>query len=338
MRRSHWLFCLALGCLSGFWAESTISSSVFLFAQPWSLLVTVPLYALHAILLAWLITRRRNPPFYLIYFAGAVFGLYEAYVTKMLFHHAWDSPQWTYAGVSWFAFPLLVFWYHPLFAFIVPLFLSELLVSGSKRGSQIVPERLRNKLKVNPLNWMIGLGAFMGFYHSLAAKAPLGMIGSLFDGLVIYAVVLTAKKMVTTGNSASELMPNRIAIIACAFWLLVICLFTGLNLRLEALPPLEGHITIIGFYSFFLAIILASIRKKQPTSDPGEFEPPIISMHQFGAALVSWLVVSGFFFVAPPVFGMIAFLVCTAGGFILGPVLPVLCLRAAYRDFFVITS
>lgn len=328
MRQAVWYYNIALGLLSAFWAESTISSSVFLFREPFSLLVTVPLYALHAILLAYLISWRGNPRLYIIYTAGMVFGLYEAYITKMLFHHAWDSPQLEWLGVSWFAFPLLVFWYHPIFAFIVPLFLMELVVAGRRPGYWFIPESLYARIAKNPRKWLIGLGCFMGCYHGLTSKPLDHMLGSLYDGLVIFAVIYAARSELSKHKEATILRLSNKAAALCCVGLAAIFLTTGFTLRTEALPSWQGHATVIVFYAVYLSTIIFYIRQNEAQQDITEHDQPVAGIGDFAYAISAWFFVSLVFFVSTPIVGMLAFVVCTLSGYVAGFLMLILWARS----------
>lgn len=83
-RGQRLLFCIILGCLSCFFAEVVSGSYPYPFTTPWGLLSVFPLYTLHTLVLASLVYRRGRPRFSTLYQAGCVFGMYEAYVTKVL--------------------------------------------------------------------------------------------------------------------------------------------------------------------------------------------------------------------------------------------------------------
>lgn len=330
MRRNAWIYGLSLGCLSAFWAESTISSAVFLFGSPFSLIITLPLYALHAVLLALLVGRQGPPRLYAVYAAGMVFGLYEAYITKMIFHHTWDSPQLEFLGVSWFSFPLLVFWYHPIFAFIIPLFIVELLITGQTAEQSFVPSRIYTWVEAKPYRAMVGIGAFMGCYHSLLTKPTINMLGSLFDGLVIVGILALARRSFKP-NLYAKSLPSTVASSICAVLLATIFALAGLFLRPEALPDLNGHIIIACCYALTLAIALKGSCRCNSACTVVEAQSPVLSMKHFIAGIGTWLWVSLFFHIAPPIFGMLAFAVITFSAFPIGLTLFVLCVRSWIR-------
>ena len=80
------LFWLILGAFSVFFAEVTAGSSPFPWIDAWGLFVVLPLYGLHVLFLAWIVVpRARRISLPTLFVAGALFGMYEAYITKVLF-------------------------------------------------------------------------------------------------------------------------------------------------------------------------------------------------------------------------------------------------------------
>jgi hypothetical protein len=87
--RVRLVFWALMGALSVVFAEVVACSTPFPFIHPWGVLVVVPLYSLHTLVLAPLVFRRRMVRLTSLWLAGAIFGLYEAYVTKVLWHPGW---------------------------------------------------------------------------------------------------------------------------------------------------------------------------------------------------------------------------------------------------------
>ncbi|NIA12564.1 MAG: hypothetical protein GWP08_00695 [Nitrospiraceae bacterium] len=127
--------------LSTAFAEVTCGSDRFPFFLPWGILMVTPLYTLHLVCLASILARTRRLTWPGLCFAGALFGMYEAYITKVLW-----APDWglelavPFAGVMWLHVVLLVFWWHPLMAFVVPLWvggdLPHLVAARSERTAR----------------------------------------------------------------------------------------------------------------------------------------------------------------------------------------------------------
>ena len=103
-RTVSFVFCLILGILSVIFAEGVSGSDSFPLFHPWGILVTTPLYLLHTVLLAGILAHTRRTSWRSLCFAGAIFGLYEAYITKVLWDPSW-APELAYkvGGVAWTA-------------------------------------------------------------------------------------------------------------------------------------------------------------------------------------------------------------------------------------------
>ena len=139
--KNQLLFWLILACISTYFAEVFSGSDMFPFFHAWGLLVVVPLYGLHILLLGSLVYRSGEPRFSSLVFAGMIFGLYEAYLTKVL----WDPP-WGGALIVAEIAPIetlvLVLWWHAWFSFIIPLLIAEKLFSGSTSLGRSLPGKL----------------------------------------------------------------------------------------------------------------------------------------------------------------------------------------------------
>lgn len=84
---------LLLACTSVWLAEVTATSSRFPFLTVWGWTVLVPLYGLHAMLGGWLVLRANRVTWPLVYLPGVQFGLYEAYITKVLWDPTWSKAE-----------------------------------------------------------------------------------------------------------------------------------------------------------------------------------------------------------------------------------------------------
>ena len=84
MGKAKYLFWLIMGALSTVLAEVVAGSSPFPFFDAWGILVVFPLYTLHILVLSYIVFRKCVPTLKNLFLAGALFGLYEAYITKVL--------------------------------------------------------------------------------------------------------------------------------------------------------------------------------------------------------------------------------------------------------------
>ena len=115
---------LLVGCLSMLFGEVMAGSSRAWFLDPWGLLLTLPLYLGHVLLLVWVAFRTKRVSLVSLYFLGIIFALYEAALTKVLWAGYWDVTDkgfGKFAGLSMLEYPILVFFWHPVMSFIMPV-------------------------------------------------------------------------------------------------------------------------------------------------------------------------------------------------------------------------
>jgi len=70
------------------------------FFNAWGILVVFPLYTLHTLVLAFLFFRRKQISLPVLFLAGMLFGLYEAYITKVLWNPTWGDAHIMVAGLA----------------------------------------------------------------------------------------------------------------------------------------------------------------------------------------------------------------------------------------------
>jgi hypothetical protein len=269
--RKKCLFWIIMATLSTFFAEVWSGSEMFPFFQPWGLLVVVPLYGLHLLFLAWIVIRVMKPSFPALLYAGMIFGLYEAYLTKVL----WDPPwgeAWIVAGVAPIESLVLVFWWHPWFSFILPLLVGEGVLTGSNSLLSRFPAPLARFFS----DWkgFALLALFGGIFQSVNSPSP---THSLLSGLsttgVPVALILLWRKT-TPGNhyTFQALLPNQKEIKWLAIPLGLMYLSLSLVLRPQSFPDLTGHLIIWASY-VLLAILLYMTHKQSSPIHSKNIEP-----------------------------------------------------------------
>ncbi|MCL5270473.1 MAG: hypothetical protein M1457_07980 [bacterium] len=114
------LFCwVLLAMFSAVLAEVPAGSSPMLLYHPWGLLVVTPLYGLHLLFFATIVYRWGRPTFFTLFFAGALFGLYEAYITKVLWNPTWTGDYHHLAGLVVEPTLMMTLFWHNWMAFIL---------------------------------------------------------------------------------------------------------------------------------------------------------------------------------------------------------------------------
>lgn len=128
MKRSFSI--ILLGLLSMLFAEVFSGSSQLWFLDAEGIIITFMLYLVHIVFLLFVALRTRKVSLVSLYFFGVLFGLYEGIITKVLWagYMGSDGPGFgTILGVAAMETPILIFFWHPLFAFIVPILVYQIL-------------------------------------------------------------------------------------------------------------------------------------------------------------------------------------------------------------------
>ncbi len=252
-KKHQWLFWIILASFSTFLAEVFSGSDMFPFFHPWGLMVVVPLYGLHIILLASLVYRAPQPRFSSLVFAGMIFGLYEAYLTKVLWAPPWGDPV-IIAGFAPIETLVLVFWWHAWFSFIIPLLVAEKVLTGSTSLGRSMPGKIGRFF--NSWGGLAAVMAFGGIFQSInSPSVSESLLSGISTTAVLTALVLIWKRVTRDKiYSMADLLPTRKQL----KWLLVpaglMYLVMGIFLRPDWYPGFIGHLMIWILYgiSFYL--------------------------------------------------------------------------------------
>jgi len=273
-RKHQWFFWIILAALSTFFAEVFSGSDMFPYFHSWGILVVVPLYGLHIILLANLVYRADKPRFPSLVFAGMLFGLYEAYLTKVLWAPPWGDPV-IIAGFAPIETLVLVFWWHAWFSFIIPLLVAEKLLTDSTDLALSFPGKIGQFLN----SWW-GLATVMifgGVFQSInSPSVSESLISGISTTAVLVALVLVWRRATKDKSyTMDELLPNQKQF----NWLLVptaiMYLVMSILIRPESFPGLAGHLMIWILYGVSFYLLSRSLKISEPGPEPGETSPEI---------------------------------------------------------------
>lgn len=271
-KRQRYLFWLLLAALSTFFAEAVSGSNLFPFLDPLGLLIVVPLYGLHTLVLITYIFRRGRPSLGALFFAGAIFGLYEAYLTKVL----WDPPWgalWSVGDVAVVEVGVLALWWHPFMAFIVPLLVGETLFTSSRQLFRGMPRKVQGWLTRRRL--LLGTAVLAGAMQSLNNGSPIVALLSALSSFAVLGLLAWGWQRLCRQQTYSleALLPNRRQFRVLLLLLLGLYLLEGFALRPEALPGLLPQAVIWVLYAFFFYGLRRSLRHSPPTEPSAPINP-----------------------------------------------------------------
>lgn len=249
---------MLIGLLSMFYAEILSGASQLWYLNPFGVLYTLPLYLLHTIILMNIALRLKRTKLYQLYIFGMIFSLYEAVITKVLWagYMNESGPAFgPWLGIAPLEFIILVFFWHPIFSFILPILTYEWITSKILEGHQRVFERLKKHMGLILVGIII-VSSFVanGNQYDLMSGnlAPLGTL------LIIFILVLLSKKKLISLTDLEKIPKLMYAI------LIFIYLFGGIVLVPKRFPSeLISYIMIIVFYVLFFLML----RLSRKTSD-----------------------------------------------------------------------
>ncbi|MCE5207586.1 MAG: hypothetical protein LLG42_04660 [Chloroflexi bacterium] len=258
MPKVRWLAWILLCALSVFFTEVVSGSTPSIFINIYGLLVTTPLYFLQLMVLLPLVFRTGKPGMGTLYLAGALFGLYEAYITKVIWSPIDYPVDWYVGGVAVFSTLMLVLFWHPLMSWIVPLFTADGLLNSSKTLKIRLPFQWLNRVK--PVFLAAVPGGIMGIIHgaSISKPAP-ALFSALSSTLVIWLLLrLWRHETGRTVFTMTQLMPSTKQWKVFAFLLAADYIVLGFAVRPAAFPSLAGHIIVAIMYVVIGGLLLLS--------------------------------------------------------------------------------
>jgi hypothetical protein len=267
-RRTKIIFWILLGLSSTYFAEVTVGNLLFPFFTPFSLLLAVPLYALHILVLSAYVVRGREVNLRALFFAGMLFGLYEAYITKIIW-----APTWSFVadfrafGIAVPQTTLLILWYHNFFAFIIPLGICELMCTRSSRILDSMPTRLKNMFSRHRLKrTAILAGVVFGLVESVVSESPLVALASILSGAAVIALVMYYLRDVRGSHrfTLDEMLPDRRQSKKILIALLVFYAVTTSVLLPEKLPGLWPQVTVWALYAVAFTFLYFTLGDKFP--------------------------------------------------------------------------
>ena len=259
-------FWILTGMISVVFVEVPAGSTMFPFFTVWGMLVVLPLYLLHSVFLTAVVFRFGRPNFWTLYSAGILYGMYEAYITKVL----WTSfrpegPFYTVGGIALFETILLVLWLHPILAFVVPMMFTELLCTNSSEIAQGLPARVRNSIQRHPARWIGLLMAFFGFMQFVNSPSVLqSFLSGAGSSLVLGLALLWWRKSGGAAYSLRELLPGSKGLRNYGLVLLGWYLFWGVAIKMKSIPAVfPGQLTIWLIYAGALFIFFRCLQRSR---------------------------------------------------------------------------
>src|SRR5574341_716195 len=189
--RHKLLFWLILGTLSVILAEGVSFSFPLPFFNLYGLRVVYPLYTLHALALCSLIFAQHRVSRPILYLAGMLVGMYEAYMTKVLWAPTWGQ-EWTLVigGVYVMHTMTLVVYWHPIMALMLPVLLAENFFTASRETLLALPRLIQRMVstRVGGAAMVAALFSYFGIRQGLNSPHPRASLGTGLAAIGVLAM------------------------------------------------------------------------------------------------------------------------------------------------------
>lgn len=261
------LLYLYAGFLSFALAETFSGSSADWILSPWALLVTYPLYTLHLLLLATVAARFRRTSLGALYLFGVLFGLYETWITKVVWAGYAGNAGFASGGFLGFGFHEtlgLVLFYHAVVSFLLPLTVLLLLFPHLREDYAL------GDWLMAPTRWArvarTGLAVFLGLLGGFAMASVPTVLVTLAPTVVVVVLgyrVLAARFAADPATAPRlPLGDTPLAIVAALLAVLYVAGY--LLLRPQAIPSVVVQLATLGVY----AAVVLLLWRKDPAVGP----------------------------------------------------------------------
>ncbi|MHC4396306.1 MAG: hypothetical protein ACYS1A_11695 [Planctomycetota bacterium] len=227
--------------------------------HPMGYVLGYPVYGLHILVLGGLMYKYSRIGIVTIMSYGGLFGLYEGYLIKQLWNPNWGAELTVQiGGVRVVHTLMLVFFVHPVLAFLVPLVIAELFLARPGRLSRALPFlRSRNGVFVSVIGLAVWLGLIIG--SNLPKHGGRAAFAAPVISIVVVGGLAAIWLWMFKGNrfGISDLMPQGKGLWILAGLLVLEYVVYSRIFRPEAMPTeWLPHVIVIGIYAFFVTLIM----------------------------------------------------------------------------------
>ena len=273
MARAGFLLWLALLAFS--LPEVFAGTGAGWLTRPDVYILGIPLYALHFLLLCHIAIKTKRTSWPALYLLGIVFGLYETWITKVVWAGYLDENGFAMGGFGpWFGIHEtigLILFYHAVTSFFLPLAVLTRLFPAFAAAFPAP-------------NWIFGTTSW-----ALARRIGLALIWGLISGynmpdpslyLISWAPLLLGLIVGyrVVKNAAARPVLGRKSQWLAGLWLALIYVAGFTLIRTEAIPPAPAILITLALY-MLLAFLLKRTAPRTPTpqaSPPNPAKMPLI--------------------------------------------------------------
>lgn len=229
--------------------------------SPWTLLVTYWLYFAHFFFLTTLAIRTGRTSLAALYLWGVLFGLYESWLTKVIWYGYSGDGTFAMGAVGPYGYSeiSMVFFFHPLMSFIVPLAVACVAFPSLRQYFPEVAWFTGSRKSARAFHaWLI---VSMGCIMAVNSGGPLNLAANLAFAVIMLAIFGRLSRMAPAAHGAVRIVAfrrNGFVGLCIYLGLLYGVMYTGV--RAEGLPSLGVQSITFVLYALAIAGIVRQPR------------------------------------------------------------------------------
>jgi len=222
--------------------------------HPWTWLVTYWLYFAHFFFFTTLAVRTGRTSFWSLYLWGVLFGLYESWITKVIWYGYSGDGKFVMGSIGPYGFSeiSMVFLFHPVASFILPLAVVCVLCptlrrlfpdlawfTGKSRGARVVQVYL-----------VVSFATVM----AMNSGGPVNLAMNLAVVIVLLFLLLRlSRSTLSSSDGHSIVVFSQWGFVGLCLYLVLLYVVTYVFLRPEGLPTIPVQLVTFVFYALAIA-------------------------------------------------------------------------------------
>ncbi len=231
----------------------------------------LPVYLLHSVLGIWAIQQFGRVNQATLYLAGMLFGFYEFYLTKVLWGAPWGSALLV-GGIDVVALVILAAFWHPLFAFMFPLAITEVASTSSRTIAPSLPFNLGRPTKRVATTLLIVTAVVQGTVAPDPATAALSTVTTL--GGLFLAFSWWRRDPRRRRWTLADLMPSGREVVGVVTATVVLYVFMFFAFNPNSIPGVGTQMLTWLLYAAVIGLFAAALRRSRSDVAPSWPGPP----------------------------------------------------------------
>ncbi len=237
--------------------------------HPWTILVTYWLYFAHFFFLTTLAVRTGRTSISSLYLWGILFGLYESWITKVIWYGYGGDGKFAMGHIGPYGFLeiSMVFFFHPVMSFILPLAITCLLSPSLRR---LFPElawftRKSKGARIVQIYLVLSLAPVMAMNSGGALNLAVNLTVAIS---LLWTLLRLAQPALTSSDRRPIVVFGRWGFGGLCVYLTLLYAVGYVVLRPKGLPSVAVQLFTFVFYAFAV-VGLRLHRRREPPAETG---------------------------------------------------------------------